>query len=186
MIDLPTPEISSRKHINTHYKPGRHKPSKFEMADFVAWDGEGFTDEKGKHHYFLLANSSGRSISNMEGLSTVQCLDFMVSEWKQHKDSIHVIFAGGYDINKILRDVPWGTLHTLYRTNKCYFDEYKIEWFPGKSFYVRRKDEKSGFKLWDAFSFFQSSFVDTISKWNVGAEDIVRYVAENTERRASF
>ncbi len=45
----------NRLPVIEHEHPIMRKP-------FVSWDGEGYTDDYGKHHYWLLANSIGDRI----------------------------------------------------------------------------------------------------------------------------
>src|ERR1035437_6456887 len=64
---------------------------------FVAYDGEGW-DTK----YVLLANSIGESISNPEGLSSKECLDFLSQRYTP--PAYRVFFSFGYDVNHIIAD----------------------------------------------------------------------------------
>lgn len=148
--------------------------SKFANADFVGWDGEGYTDNDGKHHYIILANSRGNSIVDTtgHGLSTTQCFEFLLGECADSKDSFHVIFAGGYDANKILRDLAYSPqrLRKLWETSQCFYKHYHIEWVKGK--WLKIRDTRNGRKitLFDVFSFFQTSFVKTLKAWDISVD----------------
>ena len=156
------------------------KRSRWEQRNIVAWDGEGarvFTCHpdgtvEAKHVYNLLANSRGRYIvSRLAGgdLPTKVCLDFMLSEDTQ--SAIHVIFAGGYDVNMILRDLPQEAIRQLHKKGSVRWAGYRITYKHRKVFTVARLNpaKKTGadrsFVLWDVFGFFQSSFVKAIQKW---------------------
>jgi hypothetical protein len=99
-----------------------HRNGKRVMQDreFIAWDGEGWTEhradhvltESGKcvggcvHHYFLFGASSGDSV-RAESLSTVECLNVMLTCASQNPSAIHVGYAFTYDVNMILKDVHY-------------------------------------------------------------------------------
>lgn len=166
------------------------KKSRWQQRNIVAWDGEGarvfvgYPDGtvENKHVYNLLANSRGRYIAtHLAGsdLPTLACLDFMVRE--DTLSAINVIFAGGYDVNMILKDLPRTALSQLHKTGRVTWAGYRLTYKHRKVFTVARVDhsKKSGygrsFVLWDVFGFFQSSFVKAIRKWikdDVGLEVI--------------
>lgn len=144
---------------------------------FRAWDGEGF-DKR----YTLLANSQGRYIYNEQGLSTYECLEFLVGSGSGYTD---VWFSFGYDVNMILRDIPltggYGTLETLYRTNNLRWQDFRIHYVPHKFFSVSRYDKR--FSSTDVFGFFQSSFLKACSAWGI---DVPQYVKDGKEGRNDF
>jgi hypothetical protein len=162
--------------------------NKWDYKRFVAWDGEGWTDSTGRHHYFLLANSYGHSIvaSEGSGLSTRECLRFLTTEATIDPHAIHVGFALGYDINKMLKDFCYSEALRIYQQQRCFWHEYKVEWLPGKRLYVRNRETKQAITLWDVFPFFQTSFVKTLERWNVGTEESRRYIQTNKNLRSSF
>ncbi len=150
----------------------KEKQSTAPMKSFVAWDGEGYTDERGIHRYMLLANSRGDWLAKQSGLSTEEALWMLTEGGRVYTESIHVGFSLGYDINMILKDIPYEGLLRLYKTGRLYWKKYSLSYRPRKYLEVRRyKDEvfiKSQTKylahimLWDVFGFFQSSFVEAL------------------------
>lgn len=178
------------------YKPhsggkSKHK-SLFDRAHFIAWDGEGF-DVDGSHVYGLLMNSHGDSLSNVSGLSTLSCLYLLSEVAHQNKNAIHVCYGASYDVNMILRDVPYEDLQFLYKGEKVIFDRYELEYRPRKSFIVRRMPEKkadqwrqkkdgnyekvyeSKVTLWDVLGFFQGTFVRALETYSIPADfDAIR------------
>lgn len=136
------------------------KKSKFEYGRFVAWDGEGGEVDT-VPRYVLLANSEGESIYNETGLTTIQCLQFLLSA--ETKRNIHVIFSGGYDVNMILRDLPVKKLKRLWEGETVPFLKYKLTYVPKKFFRVSLGAKT--LTLWDVFGFFQKSFVVAVEDW---------------------
>lgn len=136
------------------------------MADkrFVAIDGESFTNESG-HHYVLLASSLGDYIFKEEGLSTVECFDFLLELRRKAKRYIFVAFGLNYDVNMMLKDVPIEKLETLWKEKAVRTHGFFIEWIPGKSFRISKGG--TSVKIYDVFGFFQSSFVNALRKWGI-------------------
>ena len=112
----------------------RYDKSLFDRGEFVAVDGEGFSDGDpievaiGKtvyrsvdHRYGLLMDSDGHSIEPAEGevrLSTKQCLDFLLDITQRNKNAIPVIFGGSYDACHMLAfGLDRDTVQTLLKSN---------------------------------------------------------------------
>lgn len=168
----------------------KHK-SLFDRANFIAWDGEGF-DINGVHVYGLLMNSLGDSIDDVGGLSTASCLKMITDVAQQNKNAIHVCYGASYDVNMMLRDVPYTDLVTLYAGEKIEYDRYQLEYRPRKSFIIRRMPEKiserwrlkkskdgkenyekvfeSKLTLWDVLGFFQGTFVKALTSYDIPAD----------------
>lgn len=146
---------------------------------FVAWDGEG---EDGK--YTLLANSRGQSIVNREkGLSTVQCLDFLLDA---PYGKNNVWFAFGYDVAMMLHDIPivsstGPSLLELHTKGSLDWKGYHITYFPKKKFIVAKGNRS--FVSYDTFSFFQTKFTKVIDAWAGGIPELV---AKGKEARDEF
>lgn len=133
---------------------------------FVSWDGEGITYVPNTpQSYVLFGNSDGETIKSKD-LDTVSCLDLLLAS---DRNAIHVGFALGYDCNMILKDLPHRHLWQLYRTNSVNWNRYHIEHIPGKWLYVK-KGNTPGVRLYDVFSFFQSSFVRACEDF-IGKDD---------------
>jgi hypothetical protein len=97
---------------------GRAAPSAWQAGEFVAIDGEGFSEgaqmeiEVGanrqvytgqKHYYALLQASDGSELYNPDGrLSAWECLDFLVDIRLRNPLAIVVVFGGGYDFTHML------------------------------------------------------------------------------------
>jgi DNA polymerase family B len=164
-----TDKVTQRKRKRENYTPA------FERV-FMAWDGEG---EGSK--FTLLQNSDGSSISaRVSGLSTQQCLDFLL---KAPRDRAHVWFAFGYDVNMILRDLPWRCIEELCVNGITYWQGYTLTYFPRKIFRVSRKDTGQVYTSYDVWGFFQSSFIRALEDWHIRIPAIIR---EGKAARADF
>lgn len=154
-------------------------------------DGEGYTNPSEEHIYFYIAASNSdatdiRERYNPDGLSTAECLDFLLSLPPQ---TIKVGFSFDYDINMMLRDLNIFQLMLLYEKGFVKWKGYRINWTPRKRFSVARSSRKYGKKkctIWDIYGYFQTSFVKTIWKWQVGTDDELRTISRMKESRSQF
>jgi hypothetical protein len=160
--------------------------SKFVRADFIAWDGEGITEKRGKHNYIMLCNSrDNESLVNVRGLPTSDCIEYILRVAQNNPKSIHVAFGASYDVNMILADCSRTQIQSVWDghwTSICN-DKYSVNYRARKSFSIRRAkpvykniegrltrvDDKEGVVLWDVFGFFQSSFVEACKSY-LGAD----------------
>ena len=146
---------------------------------FVVWDGEG---EDGK--YTLLANSKGDTLINRDGLSTTDCLDFLLNHSRRNTAN-NVWFAFGYDVSMIMKDITLDSIEELHANNELQWKGYTITYIPRKVFsiYKRIHGRNLSFVSYDVFSFFQTSFVKTISSWLGETPSII---TEGKEARDGF
>lgn len=169
---------------------------RMEDREFIAWDGEGWTEHvcgnadncinqsgKCKHHYYLFGCSSGEYIT-ADSLCTADCFDVMLDSRRNHPNAIHVAFSFKYDIDMILRDIPPAGMRYLMKHNRMKWKGYLIEVLPGKWFQVTR-DELTC-RIYDLFSFFACSFVKALEKWNVGTEAELSEIAKVKSERSTF
>lgn len=201
--------------INPRYNPAHHKSgprtkrgggkgrtTKWAKADFVGWDGEG-ADIRGRHEYVLLANSLGEHISNPKGLSTDECLHFLMDVARRTPHAIHVGFGFGYDVNMMLRDMSYQQMLDVWQgTGKhgVSVRDYRVRYTPRKLFhlaqwreprFVQNRDGKykpnqDTLQLWDVFGFFQSSFVSAIEDWLGKDYPELDLIRAGKERRGTF
>lgn len=81
---------------------------------FIGIDGEGVTREDGRHDYVLLLASTGESICEPAGLSSVQCFEFLLKLHADHPNAIFCGFGLSYDVTKWLRDLGRRTLGRIH------------------------------------------------------------------------
>jgi hypothetical protein len=196
------PEQRERRREKARQRSGNR------LRPFWGVDGEGAgTDDKGRQHYNLMGASGPGAdehrVKHRDGggpLSVREQLEFLLS---LPRDPILVGFAFGYDANQIIRGI--GKIETLqriihppqgqYGPRSTFWGDYAITWQPWHYFRVSRVD-RSGEKpvvdtsttrtVYDVFGFFQSSFVSTIEKWNIGTEQERAFIAENKDKREDF
>lgn len=154
-------------------------------AGFVGTDGESITNELG-HFYTMLCMSDafGDSlyIENPDGLGTLECFGFMSHASQHYGAKFFVGFAFSYDVNMILKDLPWDRLMALWKSGKTWWEGYTIHYKPRREFVIT-KDGVS-FRVWDVWGFFQSSFVDALEAY--GHTDFLDEIAAMKQRRSEF
>jgi hypothetical protein len=161
-----------------------HKP-----RPLLAWDGEGW-EHDGRHVYGYLANSDGDERYNQAGLSSVDCLDFLI---EAGREKLNIIFSGSYDVTLILKDLPPEKAREAMADNELtgfvtgtYWNGYKISYVPRKYLYVRREHEKTGVMLWDVWGFFQGSFLEALEKWFGKDYPELNLIHEGKTKRSDF
>jgi hypothetical protein len=99
-------------------------------------------------------------------MATVRALDFLLQCSQDHPYTIHVSFGFNYDVSNILRDLPWRHLAILHKNGRCRWNGYKLEHVPRKWFRVQKGD--ISIKIYDVISFFATSLVGALTKWEIG------------------
>lgn len=184
---------------NPKYKPrpahwarqGRSKGGKqkslFERGKFIFVDGEG-GDYDGAHCYQMLAASTGARIYNERGLCSIQCFDYLLKLGADNPAGIFCIFAGSYDGNFWMKDLPKEVIERIIDANgkfPIWWNNYGIRYIQRKCFIIQRSGDKKGLKIWDVYGFFQSSFVNAIKNW-VPKFDKLELVIKGKELRKGF
>jgi hypothetical protein len=147
-----------------------HTP-KYVNRQFVGWDGEGITDDSGEHRYVLLANSTGAELINPDGIETGEAFRFLLDEAQRLPHAVHVIFAGSYDANMILKSrLSRRQAKKLAEDtwlNLTVDTAYQIRYRPRHEFRLRQVTRPTpdtirtvrSITLWDVWGSFQGSFV---------------------------
>lgn len=165
----------------------------------IGLDGEGKGRRPHIYNYLAAADENGRtwSVENVRGLSTAQCLDFLLSLPNR---SLLVGFALGYDRTKWLADLDNDSLRLLcnekLRAGKVKtktgwrviyksvpWGEYKLNLVNGK-FTVRKG--KHSVSVWDIFKFYQSKFTKALKAWKIGDRDAIEYMERMKDKRSAF
>jgi hypothetical protein len=181
--------------------------------EFIAWDGEGisYNDrtevvrgldgtywntetrkmmagyEPVAQTYVLLANSKGTRKIAQYGLSTIDCLEFILDTKEQYPNSIFVGYGFNYDINQMLKDLSWGKLRKIHEDNTCRYGRYFIRWNPGKKFLVKdMESDRPTTIIYDTLSFFQQSFLETCKKYLGEDDPRLTQIAEGKATRNIF
>lgn len=124
-----------------------------EDFEVIAWDGEGVGHPD--HRYVLLGNSLGMELRRMEGLGTLEVLDFVWRTGAAHPDALHVMFGANYDFNNWLKDVDLETARRLSRNHPVTLGRYQVR-YNGTWFEVKRGRIKV--TIWDVWRFWGTRF----------------------------
>lgn len=135
--------------------------------EIVAWDGEGITPDRegAAQPYVLLMNSAGGTWTEAAGLSTTECFRALVNGAAASPGARHVAFGLSYDANQWLRDVPEDRLTELYRRGGCWWKDWRIEYRPRRTFYLKQMATGRSITLWDIQTWYASSLQDAITRW---------------------
>lgn len=159
--------------------------------EFVMWDGEGYTayvvsptgEAWKQHRYMLFGNSNLDYITSID-LGTAECLELILDTERRNPEVFHVGFAFEYDVNMILRDLPWRMLAVLKITGKVRWNGYRISHVPHKLFTVSK--DGTAVTIYDGFGFFHSKYVTALQKYGVGTREHVARIARGKLRRGHF
>lgn len=133
--------------------------SKYKGRRFLAIDGEAV---RGK--YVLLADSLGRSVENLDGLSTLECLDFLAQGAPRSASWTRVGFGLHYDVNMWVSDLPAESRLELFSGDMVTFGPYQLEYLANRIFTIRSKGETRA-RIYDCLGMFRRSFVDVVTDW---------------------
>lgn len=195
-------------------QPGRKRPSDprkpEELTPFIAIDGEAL----GRSGYHLLAASTGERLANPEqGLTSEECLGWLLDLKRGHKRGIFVGFALGYDCEHWIHDFGPDLWESIRQTNRGVVTirgkRYLLEYLPRKWFKLgllpkhspdwrdeNGKPERDHWlvQVYDVFSFFQQSFVSVVGSpatgqakgWNVATAEEIAFLTEWKAARGEF
>lgn len=156
---------------------------------WIGVDGEGVGRKP--HRYVLLACSDGDYIEDRRGLSTADCLDFMLDLGT--RDARVCGYYLSYDWTKMLSDLPDKDLYALFRPElrardngksfeRVKWGKYTIHWLAGAMWL---SDDKRRVTVWDLGKYAQTSFVNALKEWNI-RPDVQDRIAEMKKRRSRF
>lgn len=153
-------------------RDGRNRRNKSDRY-FVAIDGEGITHHRGDaQSYCVLGASNGfrnATIRSRE-LSTVSCLNFLLSLRDQFPNGEYVAFAFNYDVSMICKDLTPGQIKNLKTKPWCRYGPFRLQWRPGKWFCI--KTDERYIKIFDVFTFFACKFTKAIDQYIPGAPEL--------------
>lgn len=155
---------------------------------WIGVDGEGVGRKP--HRYVLLACSDGDYVEDRRGLSTVDCLEFLLDLGT--RDARLCGYYLSYDWTKIFADLPNVGIHGLYRPelrarpngafSRVEYKGYKIHWLAGA---VWLSDETRKVTIWDLGKYYQGPFINALKDWNI-RPDVQGEIAAMKKRRSVF
>lgn len=161
---------------------------------WIGVDGEGVGRQP--HRYVLLACSDGDYVESRSGLSTVDCLEFLLELGT--RDARVCGYYLGYDWTKILADLDDRAIYPLYRpelrarnegrtfarvTYKRGRRTYYIHWLAGAVWLSDDRDRKV--TIWDLGKYYQGPFVACLKDWKI-RPDVQEEIAAMKKRRSVF
>lgn len=174
---------------------------------FCGVDGEGgnIPDPDalfGTVHRYLLLRAGEWTVENPRGLSFEQCADFLL---ELPRDRIYVAYFFDYDVTMMIRSLPadrakrlldrskrMGTAGNGAQVMPLDYGLYQLDYLPHKEFKIRKrvrgteKEYGEWLVISDVGQFFQTSFVTTLEKWNIGTEEEREYIRKGKALRADF
>jgi hypothetical protein len=156
---------------------------------WIAIDGEGVGRKP--HRYVLLACSDGDYVEDRRGLSTDDCLDFLLDLGT--RDGRLCGYYLSYDWTMMLRDLNDSALYALYRPelrarangafSRVEYKGYKIHWLAGAVWLSDDRGRKV--TVWDLGKYYQGPFVNALKDWNI-RPDVQGEIAAMKKRRSVF
>jgi DNA polymerase type B, organellar and viral len=186
------------------------------VAQFRGVDGEGGNVAEegtlfGVRHQYLSLRAGPDLLETGSPLSWHECLSFLASLDPSY---IYISYFFDYDVTMVVRTLPEERarrlLYPALRTAEGAHwaapvdltapdgSEYQIDYLPHKEFRVRRRVQwrheqgicQDSWGPWivlsDVGQFFQSSFLTTLIKWNVGTEAEREMIRAGKAKRADF
>lgn len=142
------------------------------------------------HRYVLLACSDGDYVERRRGLSTIDCLDFLLDLGS--RDARVCAYYFGYDWTKILADMPDASISALLRPElrarpgggfvRVEYEGYKLHWLAGAMWL---SDDHRRVTVWDLGKFYQEAFVKALKRWKI-RPDVQEEIEEMKKRRSLF
>jgi hypothetical protein len=156
-------------------------------------DGEGVG--RRPHRYVLLACSDGDYVEDRRGLSTVDCLEFLLDLGT--RDVRLCGYYLSYDWTMILRDLDDTALYNLFRPELRALQHgafarvqyakrrrvYKLHWLAGAMWLS--DDQGRKVTIWDLGKYYQGPFVNALKDWQI-RPDVQGEIAEMKKRRSLF
>lgn len=171
-----------------------------QARNFRGVDGEGGNVDEpgtlfGKRHQYLSLRAGEFLLNLGRPLRYDDCFTFLT---RLPPNRIDVSYFFDYDVTMMVRTMPFERadrlLHRERRTmnnvtRPLDFDGWQLEYLPHKEFRVRDMSEgnrNKWYSISDTGTFFQTSFLNTITKWNVGTPEEREAIKRGKERRSGF
>lgn len=166
--------------------------------EFRGVDGEGGNVPDpatlfGVRHQYLSLRVGPNLLQTGNPLSWQECLSFLSEQPKKY---IYVSYFFDYDVTMIIRTMPkdraYRLLNRHLRTTQhgdvmpLDIGDFQVEYLQHKEFKVRRKGATHWTVISDVGQFFQSSFLKSLEKWDVGTPEEREMIRIGKEHRSEF
>lgn len=157
--------------------------NRLRTARFIAWDGEGYTDSQGEHHYVLFGNRTECIVS--ESGNSIHFIDAfeLLLDTASRTTANHIIYGGDYDVIMMTKGMPFNVLDRLLKGMPVRYGGYRMQWFRRK--YFQLSDGTRSIMLYDVISFFQTTFVKACVEY-LGNDETLIEMAAMKARRNTF
>ena len=173
---------------NRHFQP------------FCGVDGEGgdIPDPAalfGTAHAYQLLRAGEFSVENPDGLDFWECARFLCSLPQKR---IYVAYFFDYDVTMILKSLPEERVRRImdrslrdkrgdsFVTLPVDVGEYQVDYLPHKEFKIKRMGQDHFTIISDVGQFFQTSFLKTLEKWNIGTAEEREMIRKGKAMRGDF
>jgi len=168
---------------------------------FGTIDGEGgnIPDPRllfGNVHEYLILRADEFTVKNPAGLHHAECFDFLAG---LPRNRIWSGYFFDYDVTMMCRSLPEERARRMFDPTQRmqpgkefsfpYIEvdnQWEIGYTPHKEFKVRKKGQDSFSVVSDTGTFFQTSFVNTLRKWNIGTPDQLDRIIAGKLGRADY
>jgi DNA polymerase type B, organellar and viral len=171
---------------------------------FVGVDGEGGNVAEsgtlfGTRHQYLSLRAGSELLETGSPLTPWECFDFLCS---LPRNTIPVSYFFDYDVTMMISMLPMERAQRLLTprlrevgTNGWSLPVdvtapdgtvYQLDYLPHKEFRVRRAGETKWYIISDVGQFFQTSFLKTLEKWDIGTPEEREMIRVGKEKRATF
>ena len=161
---------------------------------WIGVDGEGLGRKP--HRYVLLACSDGDYVENRRGLSTVDCLNFLLDLGT--RDGRVCGYYLSYDWTMILDDVSRedpNAVHALFRPelrarsgggfSRVAYQNFELHWLAGAMWIRDANNDRRHVTVWDLGKYYQGPFIGCLKDWNI-RPDVQGEIAAMKKRRSVF
>jgi hypothetical protein len=179
---------AARKGWDKHFKDNQ---------EFCAVDGEGGNVPEdgalfGVRHQYLSLRVGADLLETGRPLSWLDCFGFLADQPPSRQ---YVAYFFDYDVTMMIRTLPEQVARKLLNrgsrmnfAGNCLpvtYEGFQFDYMPHKEFRIRRLGGK-WVTINDVGQFFQSSFLKTLEKWNIGTPEEREMIRKGKSMRAEF
>lgn len=172
------------------------------LWEFRGVDGEGGNVAEpgtlfGTRHQYLSLRVGPNLLQTGDPLSWRDCFEFLCEQ--PRTGFIYVAYFFDYDVTMMIRTLPaWVAQKLLNRHLRFAKDDpqgfsmpvdyggYQFDYLPHKEFKVRRAGERRWMIISDVGQFFQSTFLTTLERWDIGTPEERECIRKGKAMRAEF
>jgi hypothetical protein len=170
---------------------------------FRGVDGEGGNVPEegtlfGVRHQYLSLRIGPYLLDTGHPLDYKACFNFICDQPSQ--GFIYVAYFFDYDVTMMIRTLPEKVARALLNRHLRFagddnrtsfprpikYDGFEFDYLPHKEFKIRRIGQKHFVTISDVGQFFQSSFLTTLERWNIGTEEEREIIAYGKSQRSHF